>query len=73
MAENLTPPENPTEEQEAESGDANYAVGIAIALPLGIALGLTVFDNIGIGILCGLALAPIFAMISSQDKTADEA
>ena len=56
-------------EDEDDSFGENYAMAIALGLPIGMLFGLLVFDNIAIGSAFGLAFAPIIALFMKSRKT----
>ena len=54
------------EDEDDETFSNNYALAIAIGLPIGTALGLLVFDNVGLGAALGLAFSPIIALFMGK-------
>lgn len=55
-------PVTPEDEKQAN----RLAIGFAIFIPIGIALGLTVFDNVGIGVAIGLAMGGLYSLVMSR-------
>lgn len=54
--------------EDSDRFASNYAMAIALGLPMGMLFGLLVLDNIAWGLLIGAGLAPIIAIIMSNRK-----
>lgn len=63
------PPVDPKGKDEDEQHGNRLALGFAIFIPIGIALGLTVFDNVGLGVAAGLGMGSIYSIVAG--KSAD--
>ena len=56
------PADEPESVEDEDARQANrLAVGFAIFIPLGIVLGLIVFDNVGVGVAIGLAMGAVYS------------
>lgn len=63
MSHNIEP--NPPEDTDT-TFTQNYAIAIAIMLPLGFMVGLLLLDNMAIGMALALAFSPVAAIVMGQ-------
>lgn len=59
----LSPEADPTTDEKDEKQANRLAVGFALFIPIGIALGLTVFDNVGLGVAIGLGMGSMYSIV----------
>lgn len=53
-------------DEEDEKQANRLAIGFAIFLPIGLVIGLTVLDNIGLGVAIGLAMGGVYSLLGSK-------
>lgn len=64
-----TPVPDVSDDEKGELFANNYAIAIAIGVPIGMVFGLLVLDNIAYGLLIGAGLAPIIAAVMSNVRS----
>lgn len=66
LQQNPLPDVDPEETDDEKSFADNYAMAIALGLPFGLIFGLLILDDITWGLLIGMGLAPIIAMVMTK-------